>query len=391
VVATRASHLYFNQDVSPYGRRRDREVCDAVAEMSVECHGFWGTLIQPPGSVYTHKGTVPRVFSAFEKAWHASPFEDWPSEGRAQPASVSDLVDDRSAAANTASLDEIDPTADGPQAGGAVAHATLARFEQVVDAYPEQRDVPSVDGTSRLSADLHFGTLSPRTVLDQIGAATAGRAAFCRQLVWRDWWSHLLFEHPRLVDEPMDPRYAALEFDEDPRRFAAWTQGQIGVPFVDAGMRQLLATGWMHNRLRMVTGSYLVKHLHLDWRVGERWFRRHLLDADLAQNVGNWQWVAGVGPDAAPYFRIFNPVAQGQRFDPQGTFIQRWVPELAGLSGPAVHEPWKWAETQAAASGYPRPLVDLAVERTETLRRYKHAASGVTRLGASAGLPADLS
>lgn len=371
-----AAAVYLNEEVSPYGRRRDRQVFESLRDLSVPVHGSWGTLVHPPGSVLTKKSTLPLVFSAFARSWNETSMTEWPMPGDAEVVSTGETT-------SSAVLDRLGPRPEdeGPSEhsdwGSQGALSRLRTFDAIADQYAELRDIPALDATSGLSADLHFGTLSPREVLRAIGIGSAGRAAFSRQIIWRDWWAHLLHADPRLVTEPMDRRFAALEFDDHPAAFEAWTQGRTGVPLVDAGMRQLAGSGWMHNRVRMVTASYLVKHLHLDWRLGEAWFRRHLVDADVAQNVGNWQWVAGVGPDAAPYFRVFNPVAQGKKFDPDGAYIRRWVPELAGVAGTAIHDPWVCGDAELlGASGYPRPLVDLDEERVEALRRYKAAVSG---------------
>ena len=185
--------------------------------------------------------------------------------------------------------------------------------------------------------------------MEVVGDSTQGRRAFVRQLAWRDWWFHLLLAQPTLPYRAIRHQYDRIGWRTDPNGFDAWCSGRTGFPFVDAGMRQLNATGRMHNRLRMITASFLVKDLLIDWRLGERYFRRQLIDADLAQNVGNWQWVAGTGPDAAPYFRIFNPTAQAQKFDPQGEYIRRWVPELAALGGASIHQPSSLGPLELAA------------------------------------------
>ena len=244
----------------------------------------------------------------------------------------------------------------------------------------KRRDLPAIDGTSVLSADLHFGTLAPRTVVTTIGTSTRGRAAFVRQLAWRDWYAHLLWEFPSLVDRSMRPELDRIRWENDPADIAAWQEGRTGYPLIDAGMRQLATTGWMHNRVRMATASFLVKDLLVDWRIGERWFRRLLVDADLAQNAGNWQWVAGTGPDAAPYFRVFNPVLQSEKFDPDAAYIRAFVPELAGIAAPWVHRPWT-APPETLASGgvtlgttYPYPIVDHRFARGRTISAYAEAS-----------------
>ncbi len=262
-------------------------------------------------------------------------------------------------------------------AGEAGAQARLTWFLERVDDYREQRDRPDLVGSSQLSPDLRFGTIAARTVIDVVGADTPGRAALVRQLAWRDWYAHTLSERPEMVERPLKPAFAALAWRDDPDALVAWKEGRTGVPMVDAGMRQLRASGWVHNRVRMVVGSFLTKNLLVDWRLGERWFRHHLIDADVAQNVGNWQWVAGTGPDASPFHRVFNPVLQGKKFDPSGSYVRRWVPELAALPDEQLHAPWEAGPLELAAAGvelgatYPFPIVDLKASRDRALAAYE--------------------
>lgn len=258
--------------------------------------------------------------------------------------------------------------------GEAGARAALERF--VADrraGYAAARDRPDRAGTSGLSPHLHFGEISP----GRVWQAAAPSPRFGDELLWREFSAHLLVAHPDLPEAPLRPAFAAFPWRDDPAALAAWQHGRTGIPIVDAGMRELWTTGWMHNRVRMIAASFLVKHLLLPWQAGEAWFWDTLLDADLAANAASWQWVAGCGADAAPYFRIFNPVLQGEKFDPEGAYVRRWVPELAGVPARWVHQPWR---APAPPRAYPPPIVDLAAGRARALAafaalRHGHASA----------------
>jgi deoxyribodipyrimidine photo-lyase len=365
-----ADRVYWNADVTPYATARDAVV---QAELPVETVTPFGHLVLPPGSVVTRDGRVPRVFGAFHRGWRATSWDVWPSPG---------------AAVIAADPGEPLPEADGDPprpAGEDGAHRTLQTFlDQRVDEYRAGHDRIAEPGTSDLSAALRFGTLSPRQVADAVGDADDDRRAFVRQIAWRDWFAHLLFEIPTLPDRPLRPEYERIAWRDDPAGLAAWQHGRTGFPIVDAGMRELAATGTMHNRVRMITASFLVKDLLIDWRLGERHFRHLLADGDVPQNVGNWQWVAGTGPDAAPYFRVFNPVTQSRTHDPRGDYLRRWLPELARLDDSAIHAPWEAGPLHLASAGvtlgadYPEPIVDHAQARARVLAAYRQARSDGT-------------
>ena len=258
------------------------------------------------------------------------------------------------------------PAAPGERA----AHRHLDGFLDHVTSYDEDRNRPDLDRTSRLSPYLHFGCLHPRQLLAALGDGP-GETAFRRELCWRDFYADVLYHRPESARAALQPRMAAIELDTGPdaeERLHAWKHGLTGYPLVDAGMRQLRAEGWMHNRIRMVTASFMVKHLHLDWRLGAREFMRRLVDGDLASNSHGWQWTAGTGTDPAPYYRVFNPTLQAQRVDPNGAYIRRHVPELRGLAPPEIHQPW--TNAGGPPNGYPLPIVDHADAREEALRRY---------------------
>ncbi|MEX2423010.1 MAG: deoxyribodipyrimidine photo-lyase [Acidimicrobiia bacterium] len=351
-----AEDVTANADVSPYAQRRDRTVAEHV---DLDLHH--GSLIHPPGSILTAAGDRYRVFTPFSRTWFDTPLPRPPGPGDAEVRGESGR-----------GIPETGPPPMEP--GEAAAAGRLESFDP--SRYPEERDRPDLDSTSRLSIDLKYGVLSPSTVADHVGRESEAARQFVRQLAWRDFHAHLLDERPDLVDHAMKPAYDAIAWREDEEGFEAWSRGLTGFPLVDAGMRQLLAEGWMHNRVRMVTASFLVKDLLIDWRKGERWFRRQLLDADVSQNVGNWQWVAGTGADAAPYFRIFNPISQSRSFDPTGEYIRRWIPELRGVRSEHIHEPWKAGPPDRAlwdGEGYPPPIVDHAEARTRTLETYQAA------------------
>jgi len=369
-----AGAVYWNNDVSPFATRRDAQVAAAI---DVPIHRSWGNLVLPPGSVLTKKASVSRVFTPFHNAWKATTWDAWP-----EPADAVVLDDPGEFLPH---LDAAPPLFEGPNE----ARMRLERFLEVVDRYDTDRDRPDRSGTSMLSADLRFGTLSARTVFETVGDTTSPRRDFQRQLAWRDWYAHLLHDLPSMATAAVSDKFEHIQWRNHPADIAAWKGGFTGYPIVDAGMRQLRETGWMHNRVRMIVGSFLVKDLLVDWRIGEAHFRHLLTDYDPPQNIGNWQWVAGTGCDAAPYFRIFNPVTQSKKFDPDGAYIRRWVPELAALSGTVIHAPWDAPPSELSAAGvivgdtYPAPVVLHDVARDRALAAYKEAENLASGAGTS--------
>jgi deoxyribodipyrimidine photo-lyase len=261
--------------------------------------------------------------------------------------------------------------------GEAGAAARLDTFCETALGYGRARDFPSEEGTSRLSPHLHFGEIGPRQIWHAIRARVPEADAFLRELAWREFSIHLLHRAPALPEHPLREAFAGFPWRRDAGQLRAWQRGRTGYPIVDAGMRQLWHTGWMHNRVRMIAASFLVKHLLLPWQEGEAWFWDTLVDADLANNAANWQWVAGCGADAAPYFRIFNPVLQGEKFDPTGAYVRRWVPEIARLPDAVVHKPWLASADTLADAGvhlgdtYPRPIVDHAAARSRAVAAFE--------------------
>jgi deoxyribodipyrimidine photo-lyase len=276
-------------------------------------------------------------------------------------------------------LDGVEPPRPGlpdglalPEAGEAAARRRWTRYvEERLAGYDGDRDRPDLDATSRMSVHLKWGEIHPRTMLaDLAHRRSAGAATYRKELAWREFYADVLWHRPETAREYLRREFATMAYDEPGARLTAWQEGRTGYPLVDAGMRQLRATGWMHNRVRMVAASFLVKDLHLEWQHGARHFMRWLVDGDLASNQHGWQWTAGCGTDAAPYFRVFNPVAQGARFDPAGDYVRRWVPELTDVPAKHVHEPWK--NPDGLPQGYPGPIVDHKQERLEALERYEH-------------------
>ena len=275
---------------------------------------------------------------------------------------------------------------EAPQGGESEAIRLFDRFlSGPLSRYATERDRADRDGTSRLSPHLHFGTISPRTVLARVREARAAAPSsarrhaevFVKELAWREFFHHLLFHFPRVATESFRPEFDRLSWHESAALADAWKAGRTGYPFIDASMRELSAGHWMHNRGRMAVASFLTKDLHIDWRVGEKWFERQLADADLASNNGGWQWAAGSGADAAPYFRIFNPVLQGKKADPEGTYVRRFLPELSRVPGAKIHEPWTMTSEEQRQAGcsigldYPAPIVDHTKERRVALEMFE--------------------
>ena len=248
--------------------------------------------------------------------------------------------------------------------------AALFRFKEFtkkgLDTYDENRNFAAIDGTSKMSSYLKFGEIHPRTLLENLGESKA-HDTFRKEIAWREFYADVLFNNPMTDREYYAPRFAEMRYDKPGAQFKAWCEGKTGYPFVDAAMRQLIQEGWMHNRTRMVVASFLVKDLHLEWQLGERFFAEHLVDYDVASNAHGWQWTAGTGTDASPYYRVFNPIEQGKRFDENGDYIRKYVPELAHLSAAEIHEPWLYLD--GYSKGYPERLVDHSVERLESLAR----------------------
>lgn len=367
-----ADAVYCADDAGPYGTGRDEEVAEALRGDGIDLRPVGTPYAVAPGSLFTGGGTPFKVYTPFARAWRSHGW-DAPIDAPRGVRWVEDVRGD--------GLPEApDVTADLPTPGEAAGRRRLAAFlDGPVRTYADDRDRPDRDGTSRLSPYLKHGCIHPRQALAGLGRGR-GPETFAGELAWRDFYADVLLHNPASARESLDERMAGMQLDtgaEADERFAAWCEGRTGVPIVDAGMRQLVGVGWMHNRLRMIVASFLVKDLHIDWTRGARFFMEHLVDGDLASNQHGWQWVAGTGTDAAPYFRVFNPFSQSARFDPDGAYIRRWVPELAEVEGKAIHDPSSLDADlfSATAPDYPRPIVDHGEEREEALRRWR-AATG---------------
>jgi deoxyribodipyrimidine photo-lyase len=379
-----AELLSFNRDPGPYAKLRDARVCEAAERAGVRVIDCKDRVLFESADLRTRAGRPFRVYTPFRRAWLTRFREEPPLP--AGPTRLPRPIP-RLAIGRLPSLAHFVTAEDRsriPRAGEAMARRRLRRFlEGGVGDYASRRDDPAEDGTSRLSPYLRFGLLSPRICVEdalEVAAELPGQAAGARkwidELIWREFYSAILEEHPRVLARSFRAEYRTIRWDDDEDRFRAWCEGRTGYPFVDAAMRQLAAEGWMHNRARMVVASFLTKDLLLDWRWGERFFMQRLIDGEPASNNGGWQWSASTGTDAQPYFRIFNPVAQGERFDSSGRYVRRFVPELRGVPDRYLHRPW---ESPCPPADYPAPIVDHAHQRQLALGRYQAARRKASR------------
>lgn len=367
-----------SRDVTPAARRRDRAVADALEADGRTLRLRRGLLLAEPETLSGRAGNGHTVFTPFWKTLAAA-------DRRAVLPAPDRLPAVPDAIAGEPLPDVPHPgLRDLPEPGEAAARARLdAWVASGLEGYADHRNDLAGTPTSHLSQDLHLGLLSPVEIEARCGGAGSAEA-YRRQLGWRDFYHHLLWWRPELARAPFQPRFEAAFRPEsaDPEAAAAWREGRTGIPVIDAGMRQLAATGWLPNRARLIVASFLTRHLLLDWRIGEDHFMRTLIDGDVPNNVGGWQWTAGVGTDAQPWFRIFNPVLQGERFDPDGTWVRTWVPELAPLSNHAIHQPWVLSPMEQQLAGvvigrdYPAPIVDLGEARDRALAAFKATTGG---------------
>ncbi len=380
--------LFMTRDHTPFARKRDRAVAELLTPLGVHVHAKRGLVVVEPEELLTGGGTPYGVYTPYFRRWleqidASTPLsapKTLPPLPTPTPASTVDQAFLDEHAVPTAQIDQL------PVPGERAARAHADAWRKAVGEYAKRRNtLADSAGTSRLSAALHIGLLSPRELVarqlplpPEREGERSGERLWVSQIAWRDFYTQVLWHAPHAARSAWRPSYDAIKWSDDQRLLEAWKSGNTGFPVVDAGMRQLAATGFMHNRARMITASFLTKDLLIDWREGEAHFLRHLVDGDIAANNGGWQWCAGSGTDAQPYFRIFNPVTQAGNFDPDGEYVRRWVPELTALSAPAIHAPWAHPKALAAAGlelgrDYPHPIVDHAEARQRTLDAYSAA------------------
>lgn len=383
---TGAGAVFWNRCYEPFAIARDRRLKAGLKARDINAESFNGSLLAEPWTIETKSGTPFKVYTPFSRAL----MEDLHVP---DPLPVPEMTPADAPAGDTIDEWGLRPTRpdwagglkESWQPGEAGARLRLERFlDEAVQRYKNDRNRPDKEGTSRLSPHLHFGETSPQQAwraaryrMDQAGDSNSGGFTFLKELVWREFSHNLLYHFPDLPESPLRPEFARFGWADDEEALAAWQRGRTGYPIVDAGMRQLWHSGWMHNRVRMLAGSFLVKDLMLPWQQGEAWFWETLVDADLANNAAGWQWIAGCGTDAAPYFRIFNPVTQGEKFDPDGAYVRRWVPELARLPNDVIHRPWDASEAVLKEAGvmlgetYPHPIVDHSAARQRALDAFQ--------------------
>jgi deoxyribodipyrimidine photo-lyase len=392
---TGADAVYWNRRYEPWAVARNEKIKSGLSAKGVEARSFNAALLREPWTLKTQAGGPYRVFTPFWKALRA--------EGAPQPSGPApNSVAFPEAPPHSDRLEDWDLAPTRPDWAGGLrdawrpgedgAREQLDRFlDGAVEDYQAKRNLPGVVGTSRLSPHLHFGEIGPRQIWAAVSASemtggpdhkAGGAETYLSEIAWREFSYHLLFHFPTLPTQALHPAFESMPWSLDQAMLTAWRRGQTGYPIVDAGMRELWQTGWMHNRVRMVVASFLIKHLMIDWRIGEAWFWDTLVDADLANNAASWQWVAGCGADAAPYFRIFNPVLQGEKFDTDGAYVRRWVPEIARLPNKLIHAPWTARPIELRDAGialggtYPKPIVDHDAARRRALAAYADIRSG---------------
>ena len=394
---THSTAVFWNQDYEPSFRAKEQHIIKRLEDLNITVKTFNGSWLFNPETVLNQSGKAYQVFTPFWKHCLNRPKPDKPLK---IPTALSSPV----SAPNSVPIEklELEPKIDW--AAGFKAswipgeEGARQQFGQFLTGgivnYQTDRDRPDLPRTSRLSPHLHFGEISPRQIWHKVDSAMGSKASnsffrgansYLRQLGWREFANHLLLHFPHTTTLPLREKFESLRWRNNKADLKAWQKGKTGYPIVDAGMRELWSTGWMHNRVRMIVASFLTKHLQISWQRGAEWFWDTLVDADLANNTLGWQWVAGCGADAAPYFRIFNPITQGMKFDPNGTYVRQWVPELAPLSEPWIHKPWEAPPLLLKECGlslgkaYPFPIVDHREARERALKMFAGLKGNTTQ------------
>ena len=364
VKASNAKSVHISEDFEPYGRLRDVEVEKELAKINVPLVRTGSPYAVAPFRVTKDDGTPYRVFTPFYRSWLKHGWRKPAEKFKKTPPWYMPLPSE--------DLPQVNSEIEIPKAGEKNALDLLDKFlKTAIRGYDENRNRPDLNGTSKLSIPLRFGEIHPRTILAELNDAK-DHDTFRKEICWREFYAEVLATAPESETKSLDQKWELMGWDQEKdfaERLKKWQEGKTGFPIVDAGMRQLKQTGWMHNRVRMIVASFLVKDLHIHWRHGADWFMKHLLDGDIASNSHGWQWTAGCGTDASPYYRIFNPMMQAEKFDPNAEYVHKYIPELKHLAGIKAHTPWD--QPDGYINDYPQRMVDHSEEREETLRRYK--------------------
>jgi len=380
-----ATHLFHGRDYEPHAKKRDAAMREIGQRMGFEVRSYKDLVVWETNEVLKDDGGPYTVFTPYSRRWKKNTLPPL-APTFSLPAKTALTLPSATLPQNGWERDAEKLSWAG--FGEKAAHDLLQKFlANSVHNYAENRNFPAVEGTSRLSPHLRAGTISPRQIIHAVEKwkqkhpsknAQLSADVFISEIIWRDFYQSILDTFPHVIERSFRPEYDRIEWPGTDEHFQAWCEGRTGYPIVDAAMRQLLATGWMHNRLRMIVAMFLTKDLHIHWQRGEAFFMRHLADGDCAANNGGWQWSASTGTDAAPYFRIFSPTTQSEKFDPDGNFIRTWLPELSALDDHAIHAPHQRAPLAARSTGYPIPLVDHGAERLRTLQLYSSATAQQT-------------
>ncbi|MFK7852089.1 MAG: deoxyribodipyrimidine photo-lyase [Akkermansiaceae bacterium] len=372
---TNAKAIYYNQDPDPFGKAAEADLQQLCTELGIECHGFLDSTLHGPSEIFTKSDSPYKVFTPYFKNW-LSKSKPVPLPKPEQLNTPADIPSMELPSVSHWKLAK--PTAEIPEAGERAARKRMDHaLSKIIRGYAEKRNLPAEQATSRISQDLRFGLISIRTLFQKIqaelkdarGGPRDSIETYISELAWREFYFAILHHFPHILDHEFNEDWRDLAWAKPGQNFEKWKSGETGFPIVDAGMRQLLETGFMHNRVRMITAMFLTKDLHIDWKLGESHFMQHLTDGEIASNNGGWQWSAGTGADAAPYFRIQNPWTQTKNYDPKGEYIKRWIPELKHVDPKKFQSPP--ADGTPLAEGYPIPCIDHKTERDKTLAIFK--------------------